>query len=73
MKSNPDNELAKAIRVSFGASGWSIKRLADQSGVQYASVHGFATAKRDISTGVAARLCKALGLRLTADKRRKRK
>ena len=73
MRGNPDNELANAIRVSFRASGWSIKRLADESGVPYASVHGFATAKRDISTGVGSRLCRALGLRLTADKGWKRK
>ena len=73
MKSNPDNDLANAIRAVFRASGWSMKRLADESSVQYASVHGFATAKRDISTGVASRLCKALGLRLMADKGRKRK
>ena len=73
MRGNPDNELANVIRASFRASGWSIKRLAGESGVQYASVHGFATAKRDISTGVASRLCKALGLRLVADKGRKRK
>jgi len=73
MRSSPDNELANMIRAEFRASGWSIKRLADESGVPYASCHGFATGTRDVATGVASRLCKALGLRIVADKGRKGK
>lgn len=73
MRSNPDNELANMIRAEFRASGWSIKRLAEESRVPYASCHGFATGTRDVATGVASRLCKALGLRIVADTRRKQR
>lgn len=70
MKARPDNELANAIRAAFQASGWSIKRLADVSGVPYSSCHGFAMGTRDVSTGVASRLCEALGLKLTKGRKR---
>ena len=70
MKANPDNELANAIRAAFRESGWSIKRLADESGVPYSSCHGFAMVTRDVASGVASRLCEALGLRLTKARKR---
>jgi len=73
MRGNPGNELASAIRAVFRESGWSIKRLATESGIAYASAFGFAKGTRDISTGVASRLCKALGLQLTTRKGRKPK
>ena len=73
MKSNPDNELADVILAAFKASGLSIKRLAVESGVFYASAHGFIAGQRDIALGTAARLCKVLGLRLTVRYGRKRK
>ena len=72
MKSNPDNELADVIHTAFQASGLSVRRLAVESDVAYASAHGFLVGNCDISLGTAARICKALGLRLTADKGRKR-
>ena len=71
VKANPDNELANAIRASFRESGWSIKRLAEESGVPYSSCHGFAVGTRDVSTGVASRLCRALGLQVTKARTRK--
>lgn len=70
MKANPDNDLANTIRAAFRESGWSIKRLAGESGVPYSSCHGFAVGTRDVSTGVASRLCKALGLRLIKARKR---
>lgn len=73
MKSNPNNELANVILAAFKASGLSVKRLAVESGVPYAGAHGFMAGQRDIALGTAARLCKALGLRLTARKAGKRK
>ena len=73
MKSNPDNELADVILAAFKASGLSIKRLAVESGVHYASAHGIIAGQRDIALGTAARLCKVLGLQLTARKGRIRK
>ena len=72
MKSNPDNELADVIHAAFQASGLSVRRVANESNVPYSSAHGFLAGNCDISLGTAARLCKALGLRLTADKGRKR-
>lgn len=71
MKANPDNSLANDLRAAFRESGWSIKRLADESGVPYSSCHGFAAGTKDVSTGVASRLCEALGLRLTKSRKRK--
>jgi len=71
VKANPDNELANVIRAAFHESGWSIKRLAEESGVPYSSCHGFAVGTRDVSTGVASRLCRALGLRVTKARTRK--
>jgi len=71
VKANPDNELANAIRAAFQESGWSIKRLAEESGVPYSSCHGFAVGTRDVSTGVASRLCRALGLQVTKARTRK--
>jgi plasmid maintenance system antidote protein VapI len=73
MKSNPDNELADVILAAFKASGLSVKRLAIESGVPYASAHGFIAGQRDIALGTAARLCKVLGLQLTARRGRIRK
>ena len=73
MKSNPNNELADVILAAFKASGLSVKRLAVESGVPYASAHGFIAGQRDIALGTAARLCKVLGLQLTARKGRIRK
>jgi len=73
MKSNPNNELAGVILAAFKASGLSVKRLAVESGVPYASAHGFIAGQRDVALGTAARLCKTLGLQLTARKARIRK
>ena len=73
MQSNPNNELGNVIRAAFRASGVSIKRLAVESGVPYSSAHGFLSGRCDAALGTAARLCKVLGLQLTARKRRNRK
>jgi len=73
MKTNPDNELGNVIRAAFRASGLSIKRLAVESGVPYASAHGFLSGRCDVALGTAARLCKVLGLQLTIRKGRIRK
>ena len=73
MQSNPDNELGNVIRAAFRTSGLSIKRLAVESGVPYASAHGFLSGRCDVVLGTAARLCKVLGLELTTRKGRIRK
>ena len=70
MRSNPDNELADVLRAACRESGLSLKKLSDQSGVPYASLHAFMKGQRDIALGTAARLCKVLRLRLVGDKRR---
>ena len=73
MQTNPDNELGNVIRAAFRTSGLSIKRLAVQSGVPYASAHGFLSGRCDVALGTAARLCKVLGLQLMTRKGRIRK
>lgn len=69
MRSDPENELADAIREAFKATGWSIKRLADESGCAYAAVYGMVHETRDVSTGTASKLCATLGLKLIPAKR----
>jgi len=64
-RSNADNELADVILTAFRASRLSIKQLAVESGVPYASAHGFLSGGCDVALGTAAKLCKVLGLQLT--------
>ena len=69
MMSYPDNEMAERIRTAFRASGLSMKRLSELSGVPYAGVHGFVNRTRDPALSTAAKLCKVLGLELRPAKR----
>jgi len=72
MKTNPDNELGNVIRAAFHRSKLSIRRVSVESGVPYASAHGFLSGRCDVALGTAARICSVLGLRLTADKRKRK-
>ncbi len=65
-------DIANTIRQRFEASGWSIKRLADTTGVPYSAVHAFLQSGADIRVSTASKLAEALGLRLVADKRKGR-
>ena len=41
------NDMADLFRATFHRSGLSLKRVADEAQVPYASVHGFLTGDRD--------------------------
>ena len=69
----PRNEMADLIRQVFRKRGWSIKRLADESGLPYASAHAFILATRDPTLSTAARMCRVLGLELRPVRGRQRK
>lgn len=51
-----------ALKRALRESGWSLKKLSEESGVAYASTHGFFT--RDAASCVESieRWCRALGL-----------
>ena len=71
MKTTPRNRMADRVREAFRKSGLSMKRLADQSGVHYASVHGFMTATRDPCLSTVDRLCNVLDLEIVARRSKK--
>ncbi len=56
--------MAYILRRAFRESGWSLKRLSDESSTRYASVHAFFTAERDPQLSTVQRWCDALGLEL---------
>ena len=62
--SEPENSLAVAIRRAFKRSGMTAYRLSKLSGVSESALSRFLSGKMDIRLGVAAKLCKALGLTL---------
>lgn len=73
MKSNPDNRLSASIVAAYRKTGWSLKRLSDESGVAYSCVHGLVSGQRDIACGTAARLLEAMGLTLVLQPAESRK
>jgi len=60
------------VRETFERSGLSMKRLADLSGAQYQSTHGFfRTRTRTATIETFERWCNVLGLELRPAKKRK--
>jgi len=59
------NELARVIRQAM--KGFSLYRVAKDSGVAYQAVHRFAHGG-DLRLETASRICKALGLELVQRK-----
>ena len=72
MKAKRDESMKDILRRAFRESGWSLKRLSDESGTRYASVHAFFTGERDPQLSTIERWCRVLGLRLVSDKRKRR-
>ena len=68
-----NNKMAELIRRRFRESGMSLKRLSDQSGTRYASVHAFFTAERDPQLSTIEAWSPVLGLQLRPVRRGKRK
>lgn len=56
--------MAEILKRAFRESGMSMKRLADESGTRYASVHAFFTAERDPQLSTIEAWCRVLGLEL---------
>ncbi len=73
MRANPKNTMAVIIRKRFRQTGWSIKQLAERSGVAYVIAHGVVTGTRDPVLATAAKLCAALGLELRPVRKPKRR
>lgn len=65
--------MAEILRQAFRESGMSLKRLSDDSGTRYASVHAFFTAERDPQLSTVERWCRVLGLILQPEKQRGRR
>ncbi len=72
MRAKRRDSMAELLRRAFRESGMSLKRLSDESGTRYASVHAFFTAERDPQLSTIEKWCRVLGLRLVADERKRR-
>lgn len=72
MKAKRGDNMAEILRRAFRESGMSLKRLSDESGTRYASVHAFFTAERDPQLSTIEKWCRVLGLRLVSEKRKRR-
>ena len=73
MKAKRGNSMAEILRRAFRDSGMSLKRLADESGTRYASVHAFFTAERDPQLSTIEKWSRVLGLELRPAGRPKRR
>ncbi len=62
--------LADTIRKAFHKSDWSMNKLAKESGVSYSCVHGFLMGTDHTTLLTADKLCRALGLKLVASRKR---
>ncbi len=58
--------LADTIRKRFRKSGWSMNKLAIESGVSYSGVHRFVNGTDHTTILTADQLCRALVLKLVA-------
>lgn len=65
------SSIRVAILRSLKKSGWSVKRLAEESGVPYSSTHGFIVNDRKATLGSAEQWCHALGLEVVSRRTRK--
>ena len=74
MNNEPNSRMGNIIRAAFRRSGLSMKKLAKQSRVPYASVHATIAGERDPILSTANKLCDVLGLELVPkDRGKKRK
>ena len=64
--------LERRLQEAFRQSGWSIYRLAKDSGVSQPVVSRFVNGKRGITLATASKLAEVLGLELVAKKGKKR-
>ena len=71
MRAKRGDGMAELLRRTFRESGMSLKRLSDESGTRYASVHAFFTAERDPQLSTIEAWSRVLGLRLVSSKRKR--
>ena len=64
-------DLETTLREAARASGMSMKRIADEAGLHYATVHGFLASNRTMTLQTASRLCELLGLALSPNPKAK--
>ena len=69
----PKPNMAERMRGAFRESGLSIRRLAVEAGIPYASAHAFVTGDRDPALSTVEKMCGALGLELRPVPRSRRK
>ena len=62
-------DIETQLRQTARKCGKSMKKLADESGLAYATVHGFVRDEKTITLANAARLAEVLGLELRPVKR----
>ncbi len=72
MRAKQSDNMAEILRRAFRESGMSLKRLSDESGTRYASVHAFFTAERDPQLSTIEKWSRVLGLRLVSHNRKRR-
>ena len=65
--------IMEQLRQAAISSGISMKRLADDSGLYYASVHGFMRDGRDLTLRSAQKLARVLGFELKLSRLPKRR
>jgi plasmid maintenance system antidote protein VapI len=65
MKRERPAAVSGTIREAILESGETLYRVAKDSGVSYATIHGFMTGKRTLSMDAIDKLCIYLGLRLS--------
>lgn len=73
VSAKPPEMLADQLRRVIRESGRTAYRLAGDAGVDEAQVKRFLNGERDLRLETAGKLCAALGLELTASKRRPRR
>jgi hypothetical protein len=61
--------VSESLRNAIQASQGSLYRLAKDSGIGYASLHGFMNGDRTLSLEVVDKLCQVLGLVLQEGKK----
>jgi len=73
MRETPPKPISRQLRDAIRASGYSQYRLSEETGVGKSVLSRFMAGKYNLSLANADRLAAFLGLRLTQDKRRRKK
>ncbi|MHC4064440.1 MAG: helix-turn-helix domain-containing protein [Planctomycetota bacterium] len=63
--------IEEQLRETARACGWSIKRLAEETGTPYSAMHRFYVGYGGITLTTASRVAEALALELKPKRRRK--